>query len=185
MNKADGQNQMQPALPGDERLMKLFLRNESVLRAYARTMLPDMDSVDDVLQDAYLTMYEKFAQLRDDNGFLPWGKVIVRFKCLSLATKLRKTRPILGDEVLRSLAEVAEDTRPDELVDLRSAFDQCFSEFESVQRELLLAPYSGAGRVKQLAEEAGRSASSVYMMLVRLREKLGKCVRVRLQEARA
>ena len=90
------------ASPGDKRLMRLFLRNEGVLRAYARTMLPDLESVDDALQDAYLTMYEKFDQLRDDAGFLPWGKVIVRFKCLSLATKLRRTRPVLSDEGLFS-----------------------------------------------------------------------------------
>ena len=79
--------------PGDERLMKLFLRNESVLRAYARTLLPDLDSVDDALQEAYLTMYDRFDQLRDEEGFLPWGKVIVRFKCLALAAKLRRATP--------------------------------------------------------------------------------------------
>lgn len=163
--------------------MKLFLRNESVLRAYARTMLPDLDSVDDALQDAYLTMYEKFGQLRDDDGFLPWGKVIVRFKCLSLATKLRRARPVLGDEILKSIADVADETDANDLAELRQAFDGCFANFPSGQRELLLAPYAGDGRVKQLAEEAGKSASALYMMLVRLREKLGKCVRLRLQEA--
>ncbi|MEM8668151.1 MAG: sigma-70 family RNA polymerase sigma factor [Planctomycetota bacterium] len=165
--------------------MRLFLRNESVLRAYARTMLPDLDSVDDALQDAYLTMYEKFGQFGDDEGFLPWGKVIVRFKCLSLATKLRRSRPILSDELLKSLADVADETRPEELVDLKHAFEKCFAQFPTGQRELLLAPYSGEGRVKQLAEEMNRSASSLYMLLVRLREKLGNCVRIRLQEGGA
>ncbi|MEL7263694.1 MAG: sigma-70 family RNA polymerase sigma factor [Planctomycetota bacterium] len=163
--------------------MKLFLRNESVLRAYARTMLPDLDSVDDALQDAYLTMYEKFSQLRDEAGFLPWGKVIVRFKCLSLATKLRKSRPVLGDDVLASIADVAEQSGSEELSELRRAFDQCYAKFSASQRNLLLAPYSGQGRVTKLAVEVGKSDNAVYMMLVRLRAKLGRCVRKRLQEA--
>ena len=109
--------------------------------------------------------------------------MIVRFKCLSLAAKLRRTRPVLSDEVLRSLADVAEESDANELVELRQAFDGCLAEFSSGHRELLLAPYTGGGRVKQLAEEAGKSASAVYMMLVRLREKLGNCVRIRLQAA--
>lgn len=160
--------------------MRLFLRHESVFRAYARTLLPDLDSVDDALQDAYLTMYEKMDQLHDENGFLPWGKVIVRFKCLSLATKLRRSRPVLSDDVLQSIADVAEETRLAEIADVRAAFDSCFKELPAGRQELLLAPYAGTGRVKQLAEQVGKSPGALYMMLVRLREKLGECVRTRL-----
>lgn len=182
MTTPESMNRDQTSGPRDERLMRLFLRNEGVLRAYARTLLPDIDSVDDALQDAYLTMYDKFDQLRDDAGFLPWGKVILRFKCLSLATKMRRSRPVLGDDILNSLAELAEEADAETLVELREAFDQCLARFPSGQRELLLAPYFGDGRVKQLAEEAGKSVGALYMALVRLREKLSRCVHVRLQD---
>lgn len=177
MTGEESTNAHSSSKPGDERLMKLFLRNESVFRAYARTMLPDLNSVDDAIQEAYLTMFEKFDQLRDDAGFLPWGKVILRYKCLTLATKMRRIRPVLGDEILKSIADLADETSADELAELRQAFDVCFAKFPRGQRELLLAPYSGAGRVKELADKAGKSANALYMLLVRLREKLGTCIR--------
>jgi RNA polymerase sigma-70 factor (ECF subfamily) len=44
--------------------------------------LPDWDAVDDVLQDASVIMWQKLSQLDDEDGFLPWGKVIVRFPLL-------------------------------------------------------------------------------------------------------
>lgn len=39
-------------------LVRLFARHELALRNYARLILPDWSSVDDVLQDASTTMWE-------------------------------------------------------------------------------------------------------------------------------
>ncbi len=61
--------------------MRLFVKHEPALRAFARSILPDWNSVDDALQEASVTMWEKLGQLRDESGFLPWAKVILRFKC--------------------------------------------------------------------------------------------------------
>ena len=61
--------------------MRLLLRHENALRAFARSLLPDWDAVDDVLQDASVIMWQKLSQLDDEEGFLPWGRVIVRFHC--------------------------------------------------------------------------------------------------------
>ena len=67
----------------DRDFMRLFVKYEPALRAYARTLLPDWHSVDDALQEASVTMWEKHGQLAGEEGFLPWAKVILRFKCLS------------------------------------------------------------------------------------------------------
>ena len=62
--------------------VRLLLRHENALRAFARSLLPHWDAVDEVLQDASIVMWQKFEQLEAESGFLPWGKVIVRFHCL-------------------------------------------------------------------------------------------------------
>ncbi len=54
--------------------MRLLLQHENALRAFARSLLPDWDAVDDVLQDASVIMWQKLGQLEDEKGFLPWGK---------------------------------------------------------------------------------------------------------------
>lgn len=73
--------------------MRLFARHELARRNYARLILPDWAAVDDVLQDASVTMWEKRTQLRNESGFLPWGKVIVRHECLNAIAKLCRDRP--------------------------------------------------------------------------------------------
>lgn len=167
--------------PIEARFMRLFVQHEPVLRAYARTLLPDWSSVDDVLQEASVTMWEKLSQLQSEDGFLPWAKVIVRYKCLQLVERIRREKPLLTDEVLKLLAEEAEHTTAEDFATLRSALDACLGEFTGMHQELLLAPYRGAGRVKELAEQTGKSANAFYKMLGRLREKLSSCIESRVQ----
>ena len=39
--------------------MRLLLQHENALRAFARSLLPDWDAVDDVIQDASVIMWQK------------------------------------------------------------------------------------------------------------------------------
>lgn len=160
--------------------MRLFLRHEPVLRGYARTILPDWESVDDALQEASVTMWQKLGQLESADGFLPWGKVIVRYKCLQAIDRLRRERPLLSDEVLRLLADEAEQTDAAAFATHRKALNTCLAEFSGPHQELLMAPYGDPGRVKELANQAGKSANAFYKLLGRLREKLTVCVQSRL-----
>ena len=161
--------------------MRLFVKHEPSLRAFARSILPDWDSVDDALQEASVTMWEKLGQLRDAEGFLPWAKVILRFKCLSAVAAARRDRHVLSDDVLQMLADEAEALRAEDVVAVRRALTTCLTRFSDAQQELLLAPYTSDGGVKRLAEECGKSANALYKSLGRLRGRLAGCIRGRLQ----
>lgn len=161
--------------------MRLFVQHEPALRAFARSILPDWNSVDDALQEASVTMWEKLGQLRDEDGFLPWAKVIMRFKCLSAVAAARRDRHVLSDEVLRLLADEAEAMSSEDAANVQRALDACLTQFSKAHQELLLAPYAGDGRVKQIAEQCGKSVNALYKLLGRLRDKLATCIRGQLQ----
>lgn len=157
--------------------MRLFVKHEPALRAFARSILPDWNSVEDALQEASVTMWEKLGQLRDEGGFLPWAKVILRFKCLSSIATARRNWNVLSDQVLELIADEAEAFDAEEIVTVRQALNTCLSRFSPPHQELLLAPYAGDGRVKQLAEQGRTSVNALYKLLGRLRAKLATCVR--------
>lgn len=163
--------------------MRLFLRHEPVLRAYARAILPDWNSVDDALQEASVIMWQKLGQLDGEEGFLPWAKVIVRYKCLRVVDELRRERPLLSEEVLKLLADEAEPTTLGDFAELRSALNGCLADLSEAHQELLLAPYGSVGRVKELAKQSGKSPNSLYKLLGRLREKLAGCIQSKLHVA--
>ena len=88
--------------------MRLLLQHENALRAFARSLLPSWDAVDDVIQDASIVMWQKLGQLEDEQGFLPWGKVIVRFHCLRYHEKQKAKRTVFSNELIALLADDAE-----------------------------------------------------------------------------
>ncbi|MEM6472795.1 MAG: sigma factor [Planctomycetota bacterium] len=78
------------------------------LRNHARLILRDWTAVDDVLQDASITMWESRQRLRDESGFLPWGKVIVRNKCFNAIAKMHPDRLVLDKDLLEMIAREEE-----------------------------------------------------------------------------
>lgn len=167
----------QPDHPRDQgEFMRLLMQHEPALRAYSRSLLPDWNLVDEVIQEASLTIWEKFHQLDNEEGFLPWAKVITRFKCLTAIGRIRRERHVFSDQVLELLADEADAIEADEQAANLHALRVCLTKFSKPHQELLLAPYSEGGQVKQLAEQSGRSANALYKLLGRLREKLSDCV---------
>ena len=162
--------------------MRLLMKHEPALRAFSRSLLPDWHLVDEVIQEASVTLWQKFDQLRDEEGFLPWAKVVVRFKCLSEIGKLRRNRHVFSEGVLEMLADEAEAFDVEEREQSMRALRTCLNRFSPPHQELLLAPYSGDGRVTALAEQAGKSANALYKLLGRLREKLTACIQSNLQQ---
>ena len=166
----------------EEDFVRLFARHELALRNYARLILPDWSAVDDVLQDASITMWESRQRLRDESGFLPWGKVIVRHKCFNAIAKMRRDRLVLDKNILELIAREEEaEADSENLIRIQQALTECLGELSPERRELVLAPYCGAGEVKKLAEQAHKTPNSLYKIIGRLRAKLSRCVEAKLR----
>ena len=160
----------------DEGFLRLFVRNEQALRIYARALVPTWDAVDDVLQEASVVMWRKLGQLDSHNNFLPWAKVIVRFEALRCRRKFARDRLVFSEELLGMLADQSADREEDELVVEKAMLKRCLDKLSSSNRELVLAPYAGSGRVKELAIQSNRTSNSLYKLLGRLRTKIQGCV---------
>lgn len=156
--------------------LRLLVKHEAALRAYARVLLPTWEAVDEVMQESSVVMWKKLAQLESADGFLPWAKVILRFEALRLRRDHARDRHVFGDEVAELLANEAAEVDEDLWERERSALRDCLSQMAAHHRELVLAPYAGDARVTQLAQQSGRSVNSLYKLLGRLREKLAQCV---------
>ena len=160
--------------------MALLILHEPMLRAYARSILSNWDRVDEVFQEASITMWKKLDQLRDKQGFPAWSRFIVRLKCLEAIAAMKREQKVFSDGVIELLLAESEQIDADLRERQRKSVRHCLDEFSDPHRELLLAPYAGHGRIRKLAGEQGKSANALYKLLGRLREKLELCVRNKL-----
>ena len=156
--------------------MRLFMAHESELRCFLRTLLPTWEAVDDVLQEASVVMWKKLDQLENEDGFLPWAKVIARFEALHARRTVARDRLVLSEETVALLAGDALDLPIDILRRERQALEACLQKLSGEHREIVLLPYRESGGVMQLAEQTRRSANSLYKLIGRLRKKLRLCV---------
>lgn len=172
-----------PNEAADERFLRLFVTHEAALRVYARALVPTWDAVDEVIQEASLVIWRKLDQLETPEGFLPWAKVIVRFEALRARRNFARDRLVFSEELMAKLAESGNEAEVEELVLEKTALKHCLGKLSSTHRELVLAPYAGSGKIKELAEESPRTVNSFYKLLGRLRAKLQLCIEHELSKA--
>jgi len=163
--------------------MKLFLKHENALRAFAKSMLPNWESVDDVLQEASVVMWKKLGQLDDESGFLPWGKVIVRIQSLRHIQKMKSEQLVFSESTLNTIADAASKNDEEDYAFKRKALRKCLQSLSKSQRQLIMAPYYQHGSIKVLANKNKVSVNSLYKKIGRLREKLFSCISSQRREA--
>ncbi|MDF1861727.1 MAG: sigma-70 family RNA polymerase sigma factor [Verrucomicrobiales bacterium] len=166
-------------------LLQLFARHNRELRSYSRLILPAVDPIDDVMQEASVVIWEKQEQLRREEEFLPWAKTIVRNISFRHRRKLVRDRHVFDDELLDRILNEEEAEHDEENSDEGSkeygALIACLNKLPDDRRQLILAPYGKPGAVKELAEQSTRSPNSLYKLLQRLRSKLVRCVEMELK----
>ena len=160
--------------------LALLVKCEPALRAYARSLVPDWNSADEAIQEASVTMWQKRGQLQSADGFIPWARVILRFKCMRQLEKLRARRPLLSDEMLETLAERGLQRSAREATNRERALQSCMNQFSAEHQQLLLAPHRSTTSVVNLAASLGKSPNALYKLLARLREQLTQCIHLRI-----
>lgn len=161
-----------------ELFVQLLARHEPEVRAFVRASLPGPEEVAEVMQNASLVAWRKFSQLDDpEEAFGKWLCVIARFEVLKFRRGKARDRLVLDEDLVETLAEEGiEETaeRRDWLVSL----EVCLGKLKQGQRQLILEAYRPGSSIKEMAQEAGRSADALYQQLRRIRLDLAQCIEV-------
>ena len=159
----------------DSMFLREFVKHEPALRAYARSLLPDWNAVDEAIQEASVVMWRKIDQLKSENDFLPWAKTVLRFEALKTRRKFARDRHVFNAELIDVLAhEELEDETP--FASMQEALSGCLNKMSPSNRKLVMAPYHADGAVTDIAEKSGRTVNSLYKLLGRIRLKLRQCI---------
>lgn len=174
---------MEPSSPNSSDFETLFEKHELALRVYAKVLLPSWDAVDEVMQSASLVMWRKMKELDSADGFLPWGKVVIRYTALKYLRTASRDRLIFDPDLLEFLAQEDEGEEGEDLEVRRAALSRCLDALGAECRQLVLSPYQGHGFLTRLAEASGRTQNSLYKQIRRIRGKLESCVNQQLRPA--
>jgi len=160
-------------------------RHQSMLRAYIISLMPGMDGVDDVLQEANVVLWEKREKFKPDTNFRAWACAIVRLEVKTHRRKmLRFAKVMLAEDLADQLAEHCE-VPPAEVEERLRALNQCLGHLKEKERQLVEHRYFSKSSLEDFATNCGRPVESLRVSLFRIRAALKKCMNGELAIKRA
>jgi RNA polymerase sigma-70 factor (ECF subfamily) len=174
---------LQRAVQGDvEAFSELVRTHYPAIRVYLGAHVHDHGALDDLAQDVFLRAFRGLAALRHRVAFRAWLIGIARNRALEhLRERARRDTAVrnrfehlLGEEQIAFLDGEDDDARRG--VDLE-ALRQCMTRLPPGSARLVEEHYFKGRSLASLALEGRRSAGSVRMALLRLRETLRDCIR--------
>jgi RNA polymerase sigma-70 factor, ECF subfamily len=163
----------------NEDFLRLFLSNESQLRAFVRSCLYNAGETDEVMQEVSLIAWRKFDSLDDKTRFGAWACLIARYEVLKFRRKKARDRLVLSEEVIEKLGDDAEKqvSRRERQF---SVLDECLDQLPESRSKLIRLAYRSGLTKRELALKFGLSEGAFYQKLVRIRTKLRDCMNHRL-----
>ena len=156
--------------------LRLLAKSEPVVRSYLRSLVQDYHDHSEIMQNTFITAWEKFSQFEgDENDFCKWACVIARYQALKHRQTQARDKLVLSDKVLEKIStegvnDVASTERWVEKL------EDCLQELPKPNRDLIKRAYSPNQSIKELAKEKETTPDALYQKLRRIRKALAKCM---------
>ena len=154
--------------------VKLMTDHQPNLRAFIVSLMPGSPDVADVLQETNATLWVKRSRFEQGTNFTAWSFKIARYEVMRQRDRSKRLgRIIFSAELIEVLADTEVPEKPDNRL---AALDRCLEKLSDLQRIILKERYTLGRSLEQHALDSGRSAGSLRMALLRVREILKDCI---------
>jgi len=156
-------------------LVQLMMKNQRKIFAYIMTLVPSRSDAEDILQEASLTICEKFSDFKIGTNFYSWACQIAYWKVRAARKKFATSKVVFNEEVLEVISQTRVELE-EELDYRHGALSRCLQKLNERDRRMVLVRYESGHNVKAAAQACGRTIQGAYKALTRIRKNLYDCV---------
>lgn len=157
------------AMDGDVGAFAVLVRRYTpMMRAYTQRMLNASADVDDIVQETFVTAWQRFSELDDPAKVKSWLMRIVSRKAVD---RIRALRPTVDVDEMEQAAPIRDS--PARMVEARAgiaALGAALQELPAAQRECWVLREMGGYSYDEIAEELDISVSTARGLLARARK---------------
>ncbi|MBA4386698.1 MAG: hypothetical protein C0404_01885 [Verrucomicrobia bacterium] len=169
-----------------EAVVKIAFRYRDALMTYAFSMLRDWSLAEDVVQDVFIVVMNKWQDYQDGSSMYAWLSQIARRK-IQETWRIRRRElvaenPELLEAVEKTMSEQLDAERADVLQQRKEALQVCFSKLDHGSLDLLGNFYWKRETCEAMALKTKRSPNAMRLSLSRVRQLLRECVNTRLDQ---
>lgn len=165
-----------------EQFAVLWTAAQPTISAFIRTLVPDFQQADEVLQRVAVTLVRKFNQYDPSRAFAAWAVGVAKYEVLYYRRERATDRHLFGDDIVEHIASryevIAEDADP-----MREALAHCVDELKGRSKRVIELRYRRGMKSAAIASEMMLSAGAVRMLLCRARESLRHCIQRRVKRS--
>jgi RNA polymerase sigma-70 factor (ECF subfamily) len=167
----------------EDAFTELLRRHQARVRTYLARFVRDRAVIDDLGQETFLAAYRRLSTYRGEVPLGPWLLGIARNAALSYLRAEERRRQREGRKVQAALAgwlaAHLESTASEDGREV-SALEECVKALPLPSARLIEEFYFNGSRGAELARRTGRSESTLWVTLLRVRRALKECVQGRL-----
>ena len=156
-------------------LVQLMMKNQRRIFAYIMTLVPSRTDAEDILQEASLTICEKFSEFKIGTNFYSWACQIAYWKVRAARKKFATSKVVFNEEILEVISQTRVELE-EELDHRHEALSRCLQKLNERDRRMVLVRYESGHNVKAAAQACGRTIQGAYKALSRIRKNLYDCV---------
>jgi RNA polymerase sigma-70 factor (ECF subfamily) len=160
-------------------LVALLTRHQRQIFSYIYVLVPNRADAEDLLQETSVVVCEKFHEFEQGTDFVAWACQIAYWRVRYSRQKYARSKVFFDQDIVDVVARTA-GGMTEELDERHEALAACLQKLNARDRELLLARYEPGGGVENAARRSGRTVTTAYKALARLRKLLLDCVTNRL-----
>ncbi len=162
-----------------EQFTALWTAAQPTLAAFIRTLVPDFQQAEEVLQRVAVTLVRKFEQYDQSRSFPAWAVGVAKFEVLYYRRQRATDKHVFDDDLVEKIAlsyqQFVDDGDP-----FRAALEGCLDELRGRSRRAIALRYEKGLESPVIAERLHVSTGAVRMLLCRARKLLKQCVEKRL-----
>ena len=165
-------------------LVQLMMKYQRRIFAYIHTLVPSRSDAEDILQEASVTICEKFSDFQTGTNFYSWACQIAYWKVRAARKKFATSKVVFNQEVLDVISQTRIEAE-EELDNRHSTLSRCLKKLNDRDRRMVLTRYESGKNVTAAAQASGRTIQGAYKALNRIRKTLFDCVSFELTTEKA
>jgi RNA polymerase sigma-70 factor, ECF subfamily len=162
-----------------EQCAALWTAAQPTISAFIRTLTPDFQQAEEVLQRVAVMLVRKFDEYDPNRPFAAWAIGFAKNEVLYYRRQQATDRHLFDDDLVESIAtsyvRLVAEADP-----VREALEICLDELQGRSRQVIELRYGRGLRSGDIASKMQLSAGAVRVLLHRVRTALRECIEKRL-----
>jgi RNA polymerase sigma-70 factor, ECF subfamily len=160
-------------------LGELLEKNRTAVLGFILSQVSNFKDAEDILQEVYMAVCEKWADFEQGRPFLPWAFGIARHRVQHYYRRsTNRLETILQEDIIEKLAASPEWSvdNADEL----SAMEQCMKNLQEKLQTMLRLRYFERLGLEDIGHQVGWTRNAVAVAMTRGKHALMKCIEKRM-----